>query len=59
MADLSALNAAIEANTRAVNEVVTAFHALAAHDQPAIDAAAAAITANNAALSALVTPAST
>lgn len=54
MADLTALNAAVAANTQAVADVKAAFDALAAKDQPAIDAAAAAITANNDALKAIV-----
>lgn len=59
MADLTALTAAVEANTKAVADVKAAFDALASRDQPAIDTAAAQIAANNAALAAIVTPAST
>jgi hypothetical protein len=57
MGDLTALNAAVAANTAAVADITTHVTALkAATDQVAIDAAAAQITANNVALAALNPP---
>ena len=60
MADFTALNAAVAANTTETAAVVTAFNGLkaSAADQASVDAATAAIVANNAALTALVTPSS-
>lgn len=61
MGDLTALNAAVAANTAAVADVTAVVNALKADtDQTAIDAATTQITTNNAALEALkpITPAS-
>jgi hypothetical protein len=56
MGDLTALNAAVAANTSAVADVTAAVNALrTATDQAGIDAATAQVTTNNAALAALVT----
>ena len=60
MGDLTALNAAVAANTTAVSDVSAAVAALRTEtDQAGIDAATQQITTNNSALSALVTPPST
>ena len=60
MGDLTALNAEVAANTQNVADVTAAVAALrSATDQAGIDAAAAQLSTNNAALKALVTPAST
>lgn len=60
MADLTRLNAAVAANTEAVALVSAKIDELtSASDQPAIDAAATQIEANNEAMKAKVTPVST
>lgn len=57
MGDLTALNAAVAANTAAVADVTAVVNALrTATDQVAIDAATAQVTTNNAALAALNPP---
>lgn len=57
MGDLTALNAAVAANTAAVTDVTAVVTALRADtDQTAIDAATAQVVTNNAALEALKPP---
>jgi hypothetical protein len=57
MADLTALNAAVAANTAAVADVQAVVAGLqTSTDQAGVDAATAQITTNNAALEALKTP---
>ena len=57
MGDLTALNAAVAANTAAVADVTAVVNALrTATDQVAIDAATTQVVANNAALEALKPP---
>ena len=57
MGDLTALNAAVAANTTAVSDVTAVVNALrTATDQVAIDAATAQVTTNNTALEALKPP---
>ena len=57
MVDLTALTAAVAANTKAVSDVTAVVAALkASDDQTAVDALTAQVSTNNIALEALVPP---